>query len=140
MNGAKPSETMMVFYRTILSFFQKPLQQEGEEIRESVKLPVPPDVLVAQFDAVLHVGIGIPLNEIVQRGRGVVLCLHLHRYQRIGITNKKVHFQCGILALVEIQLLVARLAQHLTDNVFVYCPLVGTEVLVGTQVFLCLLV
>ena len=49
----------------IFSFFQKSLQQEGEEIRECVELPVPPDVLVAQLDSVLHIGIGFPLDEIV---------------------------------------------------------------------------
>ena len=49
-----------------LSFLQETLQQECEEIGECVELPVPTDILIAEFDAVLHVGIGIPLDEIVQ--------------------------------------------------------------------------
>ena len=50
----------------ILLSLQETLQQECEEIGECVELPVPTDILIAEFDAVLHVGIGIPLDEIVQ--------------------------------------------------------------------------
>ena len=49
-----------------LPFLQKAFQQEGEEIGEGVKLTVPADVLVAELDTIFHIGIGIPLDEIVE--------------------------------------------------------------------------
>ena len=46
----------------ILPFLQETFQQEGEEIGESIELAVPTNVLVAKFDAVFYIWIGIPLD------------------------------------------------------------------------------
>ena len=66
---------------TRLPFLQEAFQEESEEIGECVELPIPSDILIAEFDAVLHIRIGIPLNKVVQRGGGVILGLHFNRYQ-----------------------------------------------------------
>ena len=123
-----------------LPFLQEALQQECEEIGECVELPVPTDVLIAEFDAVLHIRIGIPLDKVVQRGGGVILGLDLYGYQSVGIANKEIHFKGRILALVEIQLLITRLPQHLSNNILIDSTLVGAKILVGTQVLLSFLI
>ena len=46
-------------------FFEEPLQQEGEEIRERVKLASPSDIFVPELDAVGDIRIRRPINEVV---------------------------------------------------------------------------
>ena len=86
---------------------QEAFQQEGEEIREGIELAVPSDVFVTEFDTVFHIWIGVPFDEIVQRGGGIVFGFHLNWHQCVGIANKEVHFESRTLALVEIEPVIA---------------------------------
>ena len=48
------------------SFFEEPPQQEGEEIRKSVVLAAPADILVAELDTVGDIRIRRPIDEVVK--------------------------------------------------------------------------
>ena len=57
---------LLLLCLTRLSFFQEAFQKEGKEIGECVELAVPTNVLITELDAVFHIWIGFPLDEIVQ--------------------------------------------------------------------------
>ena len=82
------------------------LQQKGKKVREGVKVSVPSDVFIPEFDAIPDFRIRIPFNQIVQRSRSAILCFHLNGNQRVGVPYEKIHLDSRTVVLVVIQLLV----------------------------------
>ena len=125
------------YYCVLHTFSQEAFQQEGKEVGKRIELTIPSDILVPQFHSVFYFRIRVPFDKVIQRSRSPILSFYLYRYQRIGIANKEIHLKGRALVLVEIQLFIARLTKHLSNNVLIYCTFVGSEVLVGAQVLLC---
>ena len=60
-------------YALLLCFVEPTFQKESAEIGESIEVAVEADISVAQLYAVFHIGIGVALNQVVERGRGTIL-------------------------------------------------------------------
>ena len=60
----------------------KPLQEEGEEIRECIEVTIETDILIAQFDTIFDVWIfSILCCQLGERLGRIVRHLHLNWYQ-----------------------------------------------------------
>lgn len=118
---------------------QIPFQQESAEIRKGINAITVSNIPADKLNTIMDISIPFARNQGSHRLSGSVICLNLYRNQGIGRSNKEILFQRRIIPLVVIEL-VSSLNQRLSDNVFIKRAFIDTEVFVGTQVLLRLLV
>lgn len=94
---------------------------------------------MAKFDTESYIGIGLAVDELVQRLGGTVLCFHLHWNQGITAADEEIHLYRRLLVAIEVKA-IPLFHQHLANRILVDSTLVSVKVPILAKVSLRLLV